>query len=79
MRDQLSIQERVDAHLYLMSEEIHQLWLQSQEDRAKMAAMSLQLQVISRIEARSKVVGRDLEEINRWFNCHRGEINCLKK
>ena len=23
-------------------------------------------------------MGRDLEEINGWFDCHRGEINCLK-
>ena len=30
------------------------------------------------MEARAKVVGRDLEEINGWFDCHRGEINCLK-
>ena len=30
------------------------------------------------VEARAEVVGRDLEEINRRFNCHRGEINHLK-
>ena len=30
------------------------------------------------MEARSKVVGRDLEEINGQFDHHRGEINCLK-
>ena len=23
-------------------------------------------------------MGKDLEEINGWFNRHRGEINCLK-
>ena len=23
-------------------------------------------------------MGRDLEEIDGWFDCHRGEINCLK-
>ena len=23
-------------------------------------------------------MGRDLEKINGWFDCHRGEINCLK-
>ena len=23
-------------------------------------------------------MGKDLEEINGWFDCHRGEINCLK-
>ena len=30
------------------------------------------------METRAEVVGKDLEEINGWFNCHRGEINCLK-
>ena len=43
-----------------------------------MMAMSLQLQeVMSRVEARSEVVGRNLEEITGWFNCHRGETNCI--
>ena len=45
-----------------------------------MAAMSLQLQeVMSSVEMRSKVVGRDLEEVNGHFDYHRGEINHLKK
>ena len=35
-------------------------------------------ELISSVEARAEVVGRDLEEINRRFDCHRGEINCLK-
>ena len=30
------------------------------------------------MESRAEVVGRDLEEINGWFDHHRGEINCLK-
>ena len=30
------------------------------------------------MESRAEVVGKDLEEINGWFNCHRGEINHLK-
>ena len=30
------------------------------------------------MESRAEVAGRDLEEINRQFDCHRGEINCLK-
>ena len=30
------------------------------------------------MEARAEVVGRDLEEINGWFDRHRGEINRLK-
>ena len=30
------------------------------------------------MEARAEVVGKDLEEINSQFYCHRGEINCLK-
>ena len=36
-------------------------------------------EVISSVEARSEVVGRDLEEVNGQFDCHRGEINCLKR
>ena len=33
---------------------------------------------MSSMEARAKVVGKDLEEVNGWFNRHRGEINHLK-
>src|SRR6202000_1473855 len=51
----------------------------SQTNGAQLAALSLQVQeLISSIEARAEVVGRDLEEINGWFDRHRGEINCLK-
>ena len=35
-------------------------------------------ELISSVESRAEVVGRDLEEINGWFDCHRGEINHLK-
>ena len=46
---------------------------------AQLAALPLQLQeLISLVELRAKVVGRDLEEINGRFDRHRGEINCLK-
>ena len=31
------------------------------------------------METRSEVVGRDLEEINSRFDCHRGEISCIKE
>src|SRR6202000_216909 len=59
--------------------ELCQLWSQSQTDGAQLAALSLQVQeLISSVEARAEVVGRDLEEINGWFDCHRGEINHLK-
>ena len=59
--------------------ELCQLCSQSQTDGAQLAALSMQVQeLISLVEARAKVVGRDLEEINRRFDCHRGEINCLK-
>ena len=52
---------------------------ESQADGAQLAALSLQVQeLISLVEGRAEVVGRDLEEINGWFNHHRGEINCLK-
>ena len=30
------------------------------------------------VESRTKVVGKNLEEINGQCDCHRGEINCLK-
>ena len=80
MRDQLKVQELMDCYLDFMSEELCQLYSQSQEDGAKMAASSIQLQeVISSVEARSDVVGRDLEEVNERFDCHRDEINCLKR
>ena len=56
-----------------------QLQSQSQADEAQLAALSLQVQeLISLVEARAEVVGRDLEEINGRFDHHRGEINCLK-
>ena len=79
MRDQLKVQELMDAHLNQRDEEPCQLRSQSQADGAQLAALSLQVQeLISSVEARAEVVGRDLEEINGQFDCHRGEINCLK-
>ena len=35
-------------------------------------------ELISLVESRAEVVGKDLEEINGRFDCHRGEINHLK-
>ena len=35
-------------------------------------------ELISSVESRAKVVAKNLEEINRRFDCHRGEINRLK-
>ena len=35
-------------------------------------------ELISSVESRAEVVGKDLEEINGRFDCHRGEINRLK-
>ena len=35
-------------------------------------------ELISSVESRAEVVGKDLEEINGRFNHHRGEINHLK-
>ena len=79
MRELLKIQEEMDLHLDQRDEELCQLHSQSQSDGAQLAAFSLQVQeLISSVEARAKVVGRDLEEINGWFDCHRGEINHLK-
>ena len=36
------------------------------------------LTLISSVETRAEVVGKDLEEINGRFDCHRGEIKRLK-
>ena len=79
MRDQLKVQEHMDVCLDQRDKELHQLHSQSQADGAQITALSLQVQeLISSVETRAKVVGRDLDEINGWFNCHRGEINRLK-
>ena len=79
MRDQLKVQELMDVCLDQRDEELRQLCSQSQADGAQLAALSLQVQeLISSVEARAEVVGKDLEEINGRFDCHRGEINHLK-
>ena len=79
MRELLKIQEGMDLCLDQRDEELCQLRSQSQADGAQLAALSLQMQeLISLVESRAEVVGRDLEEINGRFDCHRGEINCLK-
>ena len=79
MRDMLKTQEGMDLHLEQRDEELHQLRSQSQVDGAQLAALSLQMQeLISSVESRAEVVGKDLEEINGRFDCHRGEINRLK-
>src|ERR1700743_2549059 len=79
MRVQLEIQEGIDLCLEQRDEELCQLCSQSQADGAQLAVLSLQLQeLISSVETRAEVVGRDLEEINGQFDHHRGEINHLK-
>ena len=79
MRGLLEIQEGMDFCLGQRDEELRQLRSQSQTDGAQLVALSLQLQeLISSVESRAEVVGRDLEEINGQFDRHRGEINCLK-
>ena len=79
MRDMLRTQEGMDLCLEQRDEELRQLCSQSQVDGAQLAALSLQMQeLISSVEPRAKVVGKDLEEINGWFDRHRGEINRLK-
>ena len=79
MRDLLQMQEDMDVHLEQRDEELWQLWSQCQVDGAQHAALSLQMQeLISSVESRAEVVGKDLEEINGRFNHHRGEINRLK-
>ena len=69
----------MDVRLNQRDKELCQLRSQSQADGAQLAALSLQVQeLISLVEARAEVVGRDLEEINGRFDRHRGEINHLK-
>ena len=69
----------MDVCLDQRDEELHQLRSQSQADGAQLAALSLQLQeLISSVESRAEMVGKDLEEINGRFDCHRGKINRLK-
>ena len=69
----------MDLCLEQRDEELRQLCSQSQSDRAQLAALSLQMQeLISSMESRAKVIGKDLEEINGRFDRHRGEINHLK-
>ena len=65
MRELLKIQEGMDLCLDQRDEELCQLHSQSQSDGAQLAALSLQMQeLISSMESRAKVVGKDLEEIN---------------
>ena len=79
MRDMLRTQEGMDLCLEQRDEELRRLQSQSQVDGAQLAALSLQMQeLISSVESRAKVVGKNLEEINGRFDHHRGEINRLK-
>ena len=79
MRGMLETQEGMDLRLKQRDKELCQLWSQSQANGEQLAVLSLQVQeLISSIEARAEVVGRDLEEIKGHFDCHRGEINRLK-
>ena len=65
MRDMLQVQEHMDRRLDQRDEELRQLWSQSQANGAQLAALSLQMQeLISSVESRAEVVGKDLEEIN---------------
>ena len=69
----------MDLRLEQRDEELYQLRSQSQVDGAQLAVLSLQMQeLISLVESRAEVVGKDLEEINGQFDYHRGEINRLK-
>ena len=69
----------MDLCLDQRDKELCQLRSHSQAERAQLATLSMQVQeLISLVESRAEVVGKDLEEINGWFDCHRGEINQLK-
>ena len=79
MRDLLKVQEFKDMCLDSRDEELRQLHSQLQADGAQLAALSMQVQeLISLVGEQSRVVERDLEEVNGCFDCHRGEINHLK-
>ena len=79
MRDMLKVQELMDICLDSRDEELCQLQSQSQADGAQLTVLSMQVQeLISSVETRAEVVGKDLEEINGQFDCHRSEINHLK-
>ena len=66
MRDMLKVQELMDICLDQRDKELCQLQSQSQADGAQLTALSLQIQeLISLVEARAEVVGRDLGEIVR--------------
>ena len=70
MRDMLKVQELMDIHLDQRDEELRQLCSQSQVDGAQLAALSMQVQeLISSMETRAEVVGKNLEEINGRFDC----------
>ena len=65
MRELLKIQEGMDLCLDQRDKELCQLCSQSQSDGAQLTVLFLQMQeLISSVDARAKVVGRDLEEIN---------------
>ena len=71
MGDMLKVQEHMDLRLEERDEELRQLQSQSQVDGAQLAALSLQMQeLISSVQSRAEVVGRDLEETNGRFDCH---------
>ena len=64
MRDMLQTQEHMDVRLKQRDEELWQLRSQSQVDGAQLAVLSLQMQeLISSVESRAEVVGRDCQEI----------------
>ena len=77
MRDQSKVQELMDTRLDQRDKELCQLHSQSQEDGAQLSALSLQVQeLISSVEEQSKVVERDLEEVNGCFDHLSGNLTC---
>ena len=71
MRNKLVIQEEMDCCLNSGDKELCQLRSQSQEDRAQLAALLLQVQeLISSVKERAEVVERDLEKVNGHFDLH---------
>lgn len=79
VRDQLQDQEFIDIHLDGLAEESCQLHSQSQEDSSRMAAMSSQIQeLIAALQTREETMGKDFEELNECFDCHRQMFKNLR-
>src|ERR1700743_2419475 len=77
MRSLLEIQEGVDLCLEQRDEELHQLRSQSQADGAQLAALSLQLQELSRIQLLTSKISHICQEICDIKEARKAKSNLL--